>query len=356
MSAAARGGASRRAGGPLARATGIAIALACIVVALGAATRLVDAGLGCPDWPGCYGHLLWPSAADDIERANRAWPQAPVDTGKTWPEMVHRYAAGALLLSGVALLWLARAAGQSLALPGSLLALLLTQALFGMWTVTLKLWPQVVVVHLLGGFASLSLLCAYALQQRASPWEVSELTALRLRRLRPLAWLALACIIAQIALGGWMSANYAALACTDFPRCHGQWWPSADFAAGFDLRGPIGPSYLYGLLDHPARTAVHLTHRIGALMATLAVGALLLGLWRIQLPAARRWAGWLGAGLAVQLALGAANVLAQLPLAVAVLHNNVGAALLALAVGINYRLHTAHAAPRRAIDLGQAIA
>ena len=340
----------------LALVTAAAIALAAGVIALGATTRLLDAGLGCPDWPGCYGHLLWPSEPGEVARANRAWPDSPVALDKAWLEMAHRYAAGALLLAGVALVALARRAGQTPALALALLALMIAQALFGMWTVTLKLWPQVVVAHLLGGFATLALLCVFALRQRGASWRLSELAAARARRLRPLAWLALALVVAQLALGGWTSANYAALACPDLPRCQGEWWPDADWAGGFGWLQPIGPNYLFGLLDSPARTAIHLAHRMGALLVAACALALAAGLLRLRAPSAGRWATALACALGAQLALGAANVLWQLPPAIAVLHNAGGAALLAIALGILYHLHAARPLGAGFAEPGQAIA
>ena len=340
----------------LARATTAAIALTVIVIGLGAATRLMDAGLGCPDWPGCYGHVLWPNEPDEIARANQAWPTMPVQTNKAWLEMVHRYAAGALLLVAAGLIVLAWRARRSLKTPTILLALLIAQALFGMWTVTLKLWPQVVVAHLLGGFATLGLLCVFALRQRNVRWRAGELATLRARQLQPLAWWTFSVLVAQIVLGAWTSANYAALACPDLPRCQGEWWPHADWGDGFNWLQAIGPSYLYGLLDSPARTAIHLAHRIGALLVTASVAVLAVRLALVRVPGAGRWASALALALFAQLQLGALNVLTALPLGVAVAHNLGGAALFAIGAVILYHLHTVMPSPEAVIEPGQAIA
>lgn len=308
--------------------------LALLVVALGAYTRLTHAGLGCPDWPGCYGFLGVPQSAEQLAHAERHFPEAPVEAGKGWNEMIHRYAAGALACL-VALLAIQAACrrdlpGRPLKLPLALLALVLLQAAFGMWTVTLKLWPQVVTAHLLGGFASLGLL--FLLSLRLSGAVPALAAAPHLRALAALALLALA---GQIALGGWVSSNYAALACTDLPTCHGQWWPPSDFANGFHLTQQIGPNYLGGQLDNAARTAIHLGHRLGALTLALLLGTLAWQLWRHGLA---RLAGLLLLALATQLGLGMANVLLHLPLAVALAHNLGGAALLLVLVLANYRL------------------
>jgi heme a synthase len=310
-----------------------ATCLAWVVVGLGAFTRLVDAGLGCPDWPGCYGHLLWPTADHEIAMADARFPQAPVETEKTWPEMVHRYAAGtlALCIAGLALIgwWRREDREYPFRLPMLLLFLVVWQALFGMWTVTLKLWPQVVTLHLLGGVSTLALLWLLALRLRNAPWVVPAAPAGRLRRLKPWIILGMVTVFWQIALGGWTSSNYAALACADFPTCHGQWWPALDFARGFDLAQEVGPSYLGGLLESEARTAIHVAHRLGALAVALVLLGLVAALLAIDWAGARRLGAALAAALVLQIGLGVANVLLALPLPVAVAHN-LGAALVLL--------------------------
>lgn len=322
----------------------IATALAVVVVLLGAYTRLTHAGLGCPDWPGCYGFLAVPMSEHKQVLAAERFPDAPLEVRKGWNEMVHRYFAGALglVILGLAVQALRRRgkAGQPVKLPLLLLAVVIAQAIFGMWTVTLQLWPQIVTTHLLGGFATLSLLFLLCLRLsgRLPPLSVPMAPGLRL-----FAGLAMALVIGQIALGGWVSSNYAAVACTDFPTCHGQWWPQMDFARAFDLtHHDIGPNYLGGLLYGEARTAIHVAHRIGALLITLVLLALA---WRLHRHGLGPLAVLLLAALAVQVALGISNVLLNLPLAVAVAHNGGGAALLLVLVLINYRLRL----PRQAI-------
>lgn len=320
-----------RPGFPLAA---VATVLALVVVLLGAYTRLTHAGLGCPDWPGCYGFIGVPQTDAQLAHAERHFPEAPVEAQKGWNEMVHRYFAGTL---GLAILGLAVHAlvrrgrdGQPLRLPLVLLGVVITQAAFGMWTVTLKLWPQVVTAHLLGGFTTLALL--FLLSLRLS----GALPALSLPAgLRRLAAAALALVIGQIALGGWVSSNYAAVACVDLPTCHGQWWPAMDFANGFHLTQHIGPNYLGGQLDSDARTAIHMTHRLGALVVTLTLLALA---WRLRGEGLGRLAGLLLAVLALQVGLGISNVLFHLPLPVAVAHNGGGALLLLTLVLVNYRV------------------
>lgn len=311
-----------------------ALALGFVVVILGAYTRLVHAGLGCPDWPGCYGFLSVPRSDAALELAQLRFPDSPVETFKAWAEMIHRYAAGVL---GLAILGLALLAlkyrerdGYPLKLPLGLLALVICQALFGMWTVTLKLWPQIVTLHLLGGFATLSLLLLLSLRlSERFPADIG------LSALRPLARAVLAIVIIQITLGGWVSSNYAAVACIDLPTCHGEWWPDMDFAAGFNIFQEIGPNYLGGMLYGEGRTAIHVTHRIGALITMVATLWLAWRLYRAGLTAT---AAGLTVALGIQLGLGITNILAHLPLAVAVAHNAFGAVLLLTLVFVNYQL------------------
>ncbi len=314
----------------LRRVAAVGVALALTVVVLGAYTRLKDAGLGCPDWPGCYGYLSVPGAAANVETAEARFPHAPFEAHKAWPEMVHRYFAGALgllILAGAALAVLHRKEDVPLRLPLALLLLVVVQAAFGMWTVTLKLWPQVVTTHLLGGFATLSLL--WLLYLRLTP--TTPIPA----SLRPHAAVALAAVILQVMLGGWTTSNYAALACPDFPTCHGVWWPPMDAADGFDVFQDIGPNYLGGLLDNTARTAIHMGHRIGAMLVLFAVGGLALRLLSIE--SARRLGIAVAALLLIQITLGVMNVVLTLPLPVATAHNGTGALLLLGVITVNYR-------------------
>lgn len=315
-----------------------AVGLTVVVVVLGAFTRLVDAGLGCPDWPGCYGFLGIPISEAAISTAEARFPDSPVEVSKAWWEMIHRYFAGIL---GLVILALAIGAihdarrrptadakrNLPLKLSLGLLALVTLQAAFGAWTVTLKLWPQIVTAHLLGGFATLSLLWLLCLR-------LGVLGHLRApRAVLPLGGLTLAVVIVQIALGGWVSSNYAALACHDFPTCHGEWWPEMNMAEGFNLTQAVGPNYLGGQLESDARVAIHFVHRLGALVVLLVAGALAWRLHRARSPLALPLAGILG----LQLALGILNVWLALPLAVATAHNAVGALLLGVVVTVNYR-------------------
>ncbi|MFK7954561.1 MAG: heme A synthase [Lysobacterales bacterium] len=297
------------------------VMLALVVVVLGAWVRLSHAGLGCPDWPGCYGEITWPDTSAEIKDANQAYPERPVSVTKAWKEMLHRYVAGTLMLMvylSAFLIWKRRES-----LPGALplalgIAVLITlQAAFGMWTVTLKLLPLVVTAHLMGGMATFSLLVWQALRLRypgQSPKSVS---------LRGPLTVGLVLLLIQIALGGWTSSNYAALACTDFPTCNGEWWPGLDFAEGFTLAREVGVDYEGGVLDFTARAAIHTAHRIGAVVVTVWM-LVLLGL--LMMAGRGAGAAMLGGVLALQVGLGIANVLGSLPLAVAVAHNG-GAAL-----------------------------
>ena len=303
----------------------VAVALAAVVVVLGAYTRLVDAGLGCPDWPGCYGMILVPESAEEIARAEAAFPESPVEADKAWPEMIHRYAAASLGLVVLVLAVLAVKGGLPWKLPVAIVLLVIVQGAFGAWTVTLKLWPQVVTTHLLGGFATLALLWVWWLALRGPPWRVSP-------SLRGLSMATLVVVVAQVALGGWLTANYAALACPDFPTCHGVWIPDMDFAAGFDIFQGVGPNYLGGLMSSDARVAIHVAHRIGAVAVLLVAG------WLAVRLGSRPLAWVLGGVLALQLALGIANVVFALPLVVAVLHNAGAAALLLVVVTIYYAI------------------
>ena len=313
--------------------------LALCVVVLGAYVRLSDAGLGCPDWPGCYGHLDVPRGADQIATANAAYPERPVETAKAWKEMLHRYVAGVLglLILGLAITaWRNRhAADQALVLPLALLGLVVFQALLGMWTVTLQLKPAVVTAHLIGGMTTLALL--WWLTLRHSPHRsVGPAPS----GLRPWAVLGLAIVSAQIILGGWVSTNYAALACTDFPTCQAQWWPSMDLREAFIIWRGLGVNYEFGVLDHPARVAIHMAHRLGALMVLLYIGWLVWRVVRTSYGHELRWlAAALAALLALQVTLGIGNVLMSLPLPVAVAHNGVAALLLLALVTLNHQLH-----------------
>lgn len=315
---------------------------------LGAYTRLVDAGLGCPDWPGCYGFLTVPETPEAIQIAEQRFPDSPVEVEKGWPEMVHRYAVGilgllVLTVAGMALSRRMRGeTGQPFKLPLLLLAVIIAQALFGMWTVTLKLWPQVVTGHLLGGFATLSLLFLLTLRYRGQQWQAAPQRLLQWQKLKPWAMLGLIVVLLQITLGGWTASNYAAFACYDLPTCQGQWWPEMDLAAGFNLFQSVGPNYLGGLMDNEARVAIHMMHRVGAILTSLYLLFLIVQLYRASGESPlRSVTHCLLLVLVLQVLLGISNVYWQIPASIAVAHNAVGALLLMMMVGLNYYLRTA---------------
>ena len=360
---------------PFHRLAWAALALTLAVVLLGAYVRLSDAGLGCPDWPGCYGRLLdLPDDARHIAEASAAYPHRPVEPAKAWKEMIHRYCAGLLgllVLTLAALAWRNRRdSTQPLTLPLALLGLILFQSLLGMWTVTWQLKPVVVMGHLLGGLATLSLLAWLILRQgrygqdvtialprppageglgeRVAEGEGTECLyqdeqLIEDRRLRQYALFGLTLLVMQIALGGWTSANYAALACPDFPTCQTRWLPPLAFREAFTLWRGLGVSYEGGVLGNDARVTIHWMHRLGALAVLLYSGWLVGRLWTANRPM-RRMAGIIALLLAIQIGLGIANVLLRLPLPVAVAHN-AGAALLLLAlVMLNHLLRLEPAA------------
>jgi cytochrome c oxidase assembly protein subunit 15 len=314
-----------------------ALILAFGVVSLGAYVRLSDAGLGCPDWPGCYGKLTPHHAAEAINAELATRPNGPVSHAKAWKEMVHRYLAGTLglLVLGIAVLgWRGRRETVGgIGLPMLLLGLVVFQALLGMWTVTQLLKPLVVTAHLLGGMATLSLLLWLWLRERI---RARHAYFARVDHLHGSAALGLALVATQIALGGWVSTNYAALACPDFPLCQGSWMPPMDFEHGFTLHRELGETATGELLPMTALTAIHWVHRVMALVVTLYLGWLVLRLLRTPGYAATGLA--VGGLLALQVSLGIGNVLLGLPLVVAVAHNTGAALLLASLVLLNYRV------------------
>lgn len=303
-----------------------AICLAYCVIVLGAYVRLSDAGLGCPDWPGCYGKLIVPELNEEVLQANEAFPERPLEKGKAWKEMIHRYAAGMLgmLILFIAIgAWKLKNSGhkEGFLIAQFLLMLVIFQAALGMWTVTLLLKPVVVTAHLMGGMSVLGLL-HWLFLNRKEPRTLSFTGAARV------SLLALVVLVSQIALGGWTSANYAALICTDFPGCQGSFWPDMNFKEGFTLWRGLGVNYEGGVLDASARTAIHFTHRVGAVVTTLVVFISAIIAIRSHEKAAK-WAGGLVfLFLLIQVSLGIANVMLGLPLPVAVAHNGVAALLL----------------------------
>jgi cytochrome c oxidase assembly protein subunit 15 len=306
--------------------------LALAVVMLGAWVRLHDAGLGCPDWPGCYGKLVVPDSATAAQ--DPGFAARPLVAAKAWREMIHRYLAGTLVLVCVALgaiAWRNRKdPSQPWRRPLALLGLVVFQALLGMWTVTLLLKPLIVVAHLFGGLATLALLASLG------DWRHTRVSA-PTPALRALGLAAAAALVLQIFLGGWTSSNYAAVACPDFPTCQTQWWPAiADFKDGFVLWRGLGIDYEGGVLDHPARVAVHFTHRLGAVVAALLIAA--LGVWLVALRGTRIDGFAVLAVLALQLSLGISIVVFHVPLPVAVAHNGVAALLLLAVLNANQRI------------------
>ena len=332
------------------RLTWIALALTFVVVMLGAYVRLSDAGLGCPDWPGCYGRLAVPDQAQQIAEANAAYPHRPVEPVKAWKEMIHRYSAGTpglLVLALAVLAWRNRRdPGQPVALPLVLLGLIGFQSLLGMWTVTWQLKPIVVMGHLLGGLTTLGLLAWLVLRQgRRDPLTLSTLAGGEGTELRRYALLGLALLVVQIILGGWTSANYAALACPDFPTCQTYWWPPMDFREAFTPWRGLGVSYEGGVLANDARVTVHMMHRLGALVVALYLGWLSGRLVAIARSRTLRFAAIaIAALLVVQLGLGIANVVLRLPLPVAVAHTGAAALMLLSLVTLNFLLRPETAA------------
>lgn len=318
-----------------------AVLIAFCVIVLGAYVRLSHAGLGCPDWPGCYGQLTWPDQAHEIESANISFPDRPVESEKAWKEMAHRYLAGILVILVLALNYLAWKRVNRYESPRILaafiLALILFQAALGMWTVTLKLLPMVVTAHLLGGMATYSLLLWFSLKTgRPGRYAPSQ----PIRKLRPMIIAGLLVLVFQIFLGGWTSANYSALSCPDFPTCHGSLWPDANYVEGFRIWREIGVDYEGGVLDLQARVAIHWAHRIWAIITFVLLGVLAIRLLRT--PVMQRVGAMLLALLITQVSLGIFNVVFFLPLANAVLHNGVAAILLGMMVWLLFR-----ASPRR---------
>jgi cytochrome c oxidase assembly protein subunit 15 len=307
--------------------------LAFCVVVLGAWVRLSDAGLGCPDWPGCYGHLTVGRALENSAAANAAYPERPLEAHKASKEMLHRYLAATLGITIVVIAALAvrnrRDPEQPLRLPALLMFLVVFQGLLGMWTVTLLLKPLFVVAHLVGGLSTTALLWWLALDVPPRVRPAAE------RRLRGWAVLGLAVLALQIALGGWVSSNYAALACPDFPTCQASFWPDMDARDAFVLWRGLGIDYEGGVLDHPARVAIHFVHRLGALVTAIVLGAVAVAAIRRGQTRAVRGAGLaLAAVLTLQLVVGPTMVLAGLPLVLATAHNAIAALLLLATVAL----------------------
>jgi len=322
----------------------LALLLCLVLIPLGAYVRLSDAGLGCPDWPGCYGHLGVPTADHHVAAANEAYPERPVEAAKGWKEMIHRYIATALGLVIMALLvtgWRGRKAGLPWKLPTLMFVWVLMQGALGAFTVTWKVMPLIVTSHLLGGMVMFGLTWLLWLRGR----EQGRPALVAPPVFKPLATAALLLLAVQIFLGGWTSTNYAALACPEFPHCaNGAMWPQQpNYVEAFRLWHPQGQyqSYEYGVLDQPTRQTIHAVHRLGAVVIGTAL--ILLGLFFAarggHIEGGRRWKG-LGYSLVgmvvVQIVLGISAVHWGLPLAVATAHNAGAMLLLMVVLSINF--------------------
>ncbi|MES1189919.1 MAG: COX15/CtaA family protein [Steroidobacter sp.] len=311
--------------------------LALCVVVLGAWVRLNAAGLGCPDWPGCYGHISAAGAEQHLATAQQLYPDRKFEYAKAVKEMLHRYVASTLGLIIIALaciaVWNRRDPRQPLILPLLLVPLVILQGLLGMWTVTKLLVPLVVVLHLLGGLTTMSLLAWLAMRTRNSRVPIRAGS-----RLRTWALAGLMVLVVQIFLGGWTSSNYAAVSCPDFPTCQNSFWPHMDVKDAFVLWRGLGIDYQGGVLDHPARVAIHFVHRLGAMVTALVLGMVVVLAWRSGIRAVRMAAITVGIVLTGQLLLGPLMVIKGFPLALATAHNAVAALLLLSVVRLNHVL------------------
>jgi len=318
----------------------IATLLALFVVVLGAYVRLSDAGLGCPDWPGCYGHFTVPEAAHHVDKANETYPDRPVEAAKAWKEMVHRYFAstlGLLIVILAVLAWRSRQiSNQQVKLPIFLVAMVIFQGLLGMWTVTIKLNPTIVMMHLIGGMTTLSLLWWMSLRQSKMFLPHSSYPT-DLKPFTGIAVIGLMIVAFQIMLGGWTSSNYAALICADFPTCQGHIIPPTDYKEAFNLWRGTELNFEGGVLDNTARMTIHFVHRVGALITFLFIGWLSLKLiFGNDIKQLQKIGQILLVVLIAQVCLGIANVLYSLPLLVAVAHNGVAALLLLTMITLNH--------------------
>ena len=318
------------------RLTFFATLLALIVVSFGAYTRLTDSGLGCPDWPGCYGTLSVPESIDQIEKAQAVYPDSPVEIEKAWIEMIHRYIAGILgimiLVIAFMSIRLREQINYSLKWPFFLLGLVIFQAALGMWTVTLLLKPAVVTSHLLGGMTVLGILTF--LMHRNYGTHRENFVSNRFER--KIIRFSLVLLFIQIALGGWTSTNYAALACTDYPTCHGSLVPEMDFYNAFTIFRELGVTSIGEPLSLEALHAIQWVHRIGAIV--LLVYLLFVAYILKVNQGFNMWRNVLILVISLQFIIGIANLLLHLPIILATLHNLGAALLVVILVGINSRI------------------
>lgn len=324
------------------------------LIMFGAFTRLTDSGLGCPDWPGCYGHSNPLSADVEIRAAETALPSGPVTVAKAWIEMLHRYfamAVGFLIIVLVVQAFVRwrrvrdRRSARLAWFAVLVLGMVCLQGAFGAWTVTMKLQPIIVTAHLLGGLTLLALLVwlgllesstggSGAASKASSTPSSGTVAAADASRLRPWAVAGLALLVIQVALGGWVSSNYAVMACPDFPMCQGQWKPDMDFAHGFTLWRDLGHTGGGELIGFSALVAIHWVHRVVAVPVLIVLGVLA---WRArQSPATSQLAAWLAGLLVLQAITGLSNIVLQWPLALAVLHNGGAAMLVGVLVALNF--------------------
>ncbi len=314
----------------IAALTAVTLFLTFDLIVFGAFTRLSDSGLGCPDWPGCYGQASPFGAQADIQAAQTAQPDGPVTFGKAWIEMIHRYLAmtvGALILVIAVVSWAGRGRlPHSPWWPTLTLAWVIVQGLFGKYTVTLKLYPAVVTAHLLGGMLLLALLVMQHETWRARSQTLTPQMSRGLVLVIPLLW-------AQIALGGWVSTNYAVLACEGLPLCNAQWWPAMNFGEAFSPLRELGRTGQGGYLSLEALVAIQMAHRLMALVLFVAVAVLVHSLWRGD-NITRRYALALGLLTLLQAATGISNVVLGWPIAAALLHSAGAAALVAVSTSL----------------------